>query len=141
MRWWGLCFWRFWPRAGLTAARLPLLLTLGLALNLLIALAPPDESLVALRASLLFARASPILSAACLHGLRWLGDRLTLLPVQIRAGQNSLSAYPFQGILAGRVFGGCGLGLFGLLGQAILLPLAVALAVLALVVTGVIAGR
>jgi uncharacterized protein len=40
------------------------------------------------------------------------------------AGRNSLSAYVFQGILAGWVFGGHGLGLFGQLDSAALLGLA-----------------
>lgn len=116
------------------------LLAAGLALNLAVALAPMDESLAAVLGLLVFAPAAPILSAAYLQSLLWLGDRLTLPQVLTRAGQNSLTAYLTQGILAGLVFGGHGLGFFDQLGQAALLPLAVGIALLAMVLTGLMAG-
>ncbi|MCX7287546.1 MAG: DUF418 domain-containing protein [Rhodobacterales bacterium] len=120
---------------------LPWLLVLGLPLNLLLAMAPVDDSLFALGGLLIFALAAPMLSAVYLHGLLWLGDRLNLPPVLTRSGQNSLTAYLLQGILAGLIFGGHGLGLFGQVGQAALLALAIATALLAMVLTGAMAGR
>jgi uncharacterized protein len=127
---------RLWLRRAF-----PWLLVLGLALNLTVALSPMDDSLRALLGLLLVAFAAPILSAAWLHGLLWLSNRMTLPAVLARAGQNSLTAYLLQGILAGLVFGGHGLGLFGQLGQAALLPLAILLAFVAMLLTGLMAGR
>lgn len=115
----------------------PWLLPLGLILNLGVAHAPLDDNLFALAGLLLFAPAAPMLAAVYLHGLPWLGDRVALPAVLTRAGQNSLTAYLLQGLLAGLVFGGHGPGLFGQLGQAVLLPLAVRLALLAM---GLMAG-
>jgi len=119
----------------------PWLLPLGLGLNLIVALSPMDDSLQALLGLLLIAAAAPILSAAWLQCLLWLGDRVTLPAVLARAGQNSLTAYLLQGILAGVVLGGHGLGLFGQLGQATLLALAILLALTAMLLTGLMAGR
>jgi uncharacterized protein len=119
----------------------PWTLTIGLALNLVVALSPMDDSPRALIGLLLVAPAAPILSMAWFHGLLWLANRLSIPEILQRAGQNSLSAYLLQGILAGLVFGGHGLGLFDQLGQAVLLPLAILIALLAMVLTGLMAGR
>ncbi len=129
------------PGRHLLRRAFPWALTLGLALNLIVALSPMDDSLRALAGLLLLAPAAPILSMAWLHCLLWLADWLSMPAVLQRAGQNSLSAYLFQGILAGPVFGGHGLGLFDQLGQAVLLPLAILIALLAMVLTGMMAGR
>jgi len=52
------------------------------------------------------------------------------------AGQNSLSTYVAQGVIAGFVFGAYGLGYFNTFGQAALLPIAVIVAALSILLVG-----
>jgi uncharacterized protein len=67
---------------------------------------------------------SPILAALWLVLLLRLASRWDAPGWLMAAGRNSLSAYVFQGVAAGWVFGSYGLGLFGHLGFAGLLALA-----------------
>lgn len=122
------------------ARALPWLVLTGVPLNLWFALAPQDDSLSALGGLVAFAFAAPILSAVYLHALLWLGERWRMPDLLVLAGQNSLTAYVLQGVIAGLIFGGYGLGLFGQLDRAVLLALAVAVALLAMGLTGVMAG-
>lgn len=114
------------------ARRAPLLAALGLAANLAIAFAPADESLAAGLALIAVPLAAPMLSAVWLHLFLWIDARRALPEAILLAGRNSLSTYVLQGILAGAIFGGYGLGLFGSLGQAALLALALGVALAAM---------
>jgi uncharacterized protein len=69
------------------------------------------------------------------------GQWFSLPNVLIEAGRNSLSAYVSQGILAGLFFSSYGLDLFDSFGNAALLAIAIALALLAMSLTGLIAQR
>jgi uncharacterized protein len=121
------------------ARALPWLVLTAIPLNLWFALAPQDESLMALGGLLVFAVAAPALSAVYLHVLLVLGDRWRMPDLLVLAGQNSLTAYVLQGVIAGLIFGGYGLGLFGQLDRAQLLPLAVIVALVAMALTGAMA--
>jgi uncharacterized protein len=59
----------------------------------------------------------------------------------VLAGRNSLSCYVLQGVLAGLIFGGYGLGLFGKIGQMTLLPLSIGIAVAAMAIVAGLARR
>ena len=130
-------------RTGL--ARLaPWFLVLGLPLNLLYAastseMIPADQELMSLAGFVGIALAGPMLAAVYLHLLLVLNDRFVLPEVLVRAGQNSLSAYVLQGIMAGFVFGGYGFGVFGQIGLAGLLPVGLIIAVAAILVIGLLA--
>jgi len=54
----------------------------------------------------------------------------------VLAGQNSLSSYVAQGVLAGFVFGAYGLGLFDSLGHAALIPVSLIIALIAMALVG-----
>ncbi|AYR21214.1 DUF418 domain-containing protein [Alcaligenes faecalis] len=82
---------------------------------------------------------APMLSAVYLYLLLRCGQWFRLPNVLIEAGRNSLSAYVTQGILAGLIFSSYGLNLFDSLGNAALLAIAIALALLAMSLTGLIA--
>jgi uncharacterized protein len=125
-------------RADLARA-FPWLLGFGLAGNLVLALAPPDHDILSLLALMGTAVAAPVLAAAWLHLLLIAGDRVRLPEILIRSGQNSLSAYLLQGILAGFVFGAYGLDLFDHLGQAMLLVTAPVIALTAMLLAGLLA--
>lgn len=123
---------------------LPLLLGLGLPLNLFFALAtltasPTDAGLLPLLGLLAVAPGAPLLSAAYLAGFLALADRYPFPPLLQLAGRNSLTAYILQGVIAGLVFGGWGLGLFAKLGAATLLPVSLTVALASFVATGLLA--
>lgn len=82
-----------------------------------------------------------MLSAVYLLMLVAWAERFSLPRVLLLAGRNSLSTYVLQGGLAGLLFGRYGLGLFGRVGQAGMIPLAVVVALVAMTVVGVIAQR
>lgn len=65
----------------------------------------------------------------------------TLLSLLRIAGRNTLSGYLLQGILAGLVFGGYGLGWYEQFGYAVLLPISVVLALLSMLLVGAWAQR
>jgi uncharacterized protein len=70
----------------------------------------------------------PSLSALYLLVIVSCARSITLPSVALAGGRNSLSGYVTDGIIAGFVFGGYGLGLFGQLGHAALLGIAIAIA-------------
>ena len=126
-------------RARLARA-VPWCAAVGVAANLGIALAPIDpENLLAFLVVLSTPVAAPLLSAAWLHLFLWADERLPIPSLVVLAGRNSLTVYVTQGVIAGAVFGGYGLGLFGTLGQALLLPLSLGVAVLAMLLTAAVA--
>ncbi|MCU0909445.1 MAG: DUF418 domain-containing protein, partial [Rhodobacteraceae bacterium] len=129
--------------AGRLARAAPVLCAAGLALNALYALGThgADSPLLATLSLASLALGGPMLAAAWLGLILRAAPTLRLPGFVVLAGRNSLSCYVLQGILAGVLFGGYGLGLFGQLGQAVLLPLSVALAVLAMLMVAAVARR
>lgn len=124
--------------------RLPLLLLIGLPLNVLYAAFMSDlipSSLVWLELFIHFFIniGAPALSLVYLYLLIQLARKIQLPHLLVLAGQNSLSVYVLQGVLAGFVFGGYGLGLFGELGQTALLFVALGIALSAMLLVGVYA--
>lgn len=136
----------FFETGNLTAARLqravPRLLAAGLVLNcgyllgLHADLLPPALTLAGLCC---LALGGPVLAFAWLGIILMAADRIRLPDFIILAGRNSLTCYVLQGILAGLVFGGYGLGLFGALGQMALLPLSLGLTALSMALTSAFA--
>lgn len=121
------------------ARAMPWLLLIALPANLLFSLAPQDNSPLELAGLLAFAIGAPALSAIYLHLLLWLDAYVRLPGLLVDAGRNSLTAYVLQGVIAGAVFGGYGLGLFGAFGHAGLFLLAVGLALVSMILTGLMA--
>lgn len=124
--------------------RLPLFLVCGLVLNIGYAAAmggliPAERELLSLLGFVGIALGGPLLSAVYLHLILRLNDRVTLPPLLVAAGQNSLSVYVLQGVIAGFLFGGYGLGLFGQISLAGLLPVGLGVALLAILIIGAIA--
>ena len=119
---------------------LPWLIAIGLPLNLLFALTIRgfiETELLQLAGFIGIALGAPMLAAAYLYLLIKLARNLTTFPqVFILAGRNSLSSYMLQGILAGLVFAGYGLGWFGQLGQFALFGIACAIALVAMCLIG-----
>lgn len=130
-----------------TLARwLPWCLGIGIPLNLAYAASmsgwiPESRELLSLAGFASIALAGPMLTAVYLHLLIALNDRVALPQILITAGQNSLTTYVLQGVLAGFVFGGYGLGLFGQIGMAGLVPLALGIAIVAILLTAMMARR
>lgn len=115
----------------------PWLLLLGLPLNLLFGgvssgILPAAGELLSFAGLVLLGLAAPAMSAVYLYGLVWLSWRVSLHQLLLRAGQNSLSVYVLQGVLAGWLAGSYGLGLYGQLNQLQLLPVALAVALCAM---------
>lgn len=140
----------FFHRASIGRQRLgrwlPWLLVVGIPLNLYYAatmawIVPPEHEWFALAGFAAIGIGGPMLSAVYLLMLVVWAERFALPRVLLLAGRNSLSTYVLQGVLAGLLFGGYGLGLFGRVGQAGMIPLAVAVALVAMTVVGGIAQR
>jgi uncharacterized protein len=124
----------------------PWCLILGIPLNLAYAsamngLIPAEHELLSLAGFVGIVLAAPMMSAVYLHLLLVLNDRFTLPAILVTAGQNSLSAYVLQGIIAGFVFGGYGLKLFGQISLADLIPVGLLIAAVAILVVGVVASK
>lgn len=124
--------------------RVPLLLSVALPLNLAYAASlsgwiPVEQELWSLGGFVAIALGGPMLAAVYLHFLLELAERYRLPSVLGRVGQNSLTAYVLQGVVGGFFFGGYGLGLFGEIGLAALIPTAVAITAIAMAVTGLLA--
>ena len=118
--------------AHLTRA-VPGLLAVGVPLNLLYAAAMsgllPASTVIAQALGMMsLSLGAPMLAAVYLVGIILFARRAIPGPGWLASGRNSLSGYVVQGIIAGTVFGGYGLGLFGQLGQATLLLLSLAIA-------------
>lgn len=79
---------------------------------------------------------APCLAAVYLCWIVRLARRFTLPALVLRAGRNSLSVYIAQGVLAGLLFGGYGLGLFAQLSQAGLLAVSLGIAALTILAVG-----
>jgi uncharacterized protein len=127
------------------AGALPWLIAIGITLNLLYALSFggylfPRGSVPYLLVSGSLAVGAPCLSAAYLICIVRLVRRFEPAPSWLAAGRNSLTTYVTQGVLAGFAFGAYGLGLFGELGNAALLLLALAIAGLTLLVSAAAYG-
>jgi uncharacterized protein len=137
----------FFDAGNAVASRLaraaPVLCAAGLALNALYALGirEVDSPVLATLALASLALGGPTLAAAWLGLILRAAPTLRLPGFVVLAGRNSLSCYVLQGILAGVLFGGYGLGLFGQLGQAVLLPLSVVIAGLAMALVAAVARR
>lgn len=134
--------------AGRAALRrwLPWLLFLGIPLNAAYAasmggLIPNDRELLSLIGFTCIALGGPMLAAVYLHSVLVLNDRVRLPSMLVAAGRNSLSVYVLQGVIAGFVFGGYGLGLFGRIGLAGLVPVGLLIALLAVLAIGVLTKR
>lgn len=124
----------------------PWLLVLGLPLNASYAASmggfiPPEVELLSFIGFICIALGGPVLAAAYLHLMLVLNDRMALPSLLVAAGQNSLSVYVLQGVIAGFLFGGYGLGLFDRIGLAGLVPLGIAVASLAIIVVGAFTRR
>lgn len=128
------------PVAAALKRKVPMLLGLGLLLNgayVLGSLMGKIDPVFDLLGFCCLALGGPILSATYLGLILYASEAIRLPEWAVLAGRNSLSCYVSQGVLAGLIFAGYGLGLFGRLGQMALLPvsLLVALASMALVAT------
>lgn len=71
---------------------------------------------------------APMLAVVYLVGIIRFARRAVPGPGWLASDRNSLSGYVLQGVIAGAVFCGYGLGLYGQLGQARLLILSLAIA-------------
>jgi uncharacterized protein len=113
----------------------PALLAVAIPLNLAYAFAlsgggwPPGLQLIAFAG---LSIGGPALSAAYLVAIVSLAHRIRIPERALAGGRNSLTGYVTDGVIAGLVFGGHGLGLFGTLGHAALLALALGIGVLGL---------
>ena len=122
--------------------RLPLLVGIALPLNCLYAavvggLVPAQYSALSMAGFALAALGAPALALIYLYGLVRIARTVRLPRILILAGRNSLSAYVAQGVIAGAVFGAYGLGKFDRFGAAILLPIALGIALGAMLAVGI----
>ena len=110
---------------GLLAVAVPLNLIYAAAMSGLL----PDQAGIAQGLGMMaLSMGAPILAAVYLVGIIRFARRAVPGPGWLASGRNSLSGYVLQGVIAGAVFGGYGLGLYGQLGQAELLLLSLAIA-------------
>lgn len=120
---------------------MPALLLIAIPLNVLFALGmggflENSSEWLALASFVGIGLGAPALSAVYLYGLVRLGRAIKLPQVLILAGQNSLSTYVLQGVLAGFIFTGYGLAMFDQLGQFALLVVALAVALTSMLMVG-----
>lgn len=125
---------------------LRLLLIMAIPLNIFYAAAvggvlEDARDMVVLLGFVLIALGAPALSAVYLYLLIRLCRARRMPGWMVRAGRNSLSVYVGQGLLAGFVFGAYGLGFFGELGFAVLLPVAVLIALVNMMLVALYASR
>ncbi len=116
---------------------IPWLLLVGLPLNLLFGVVssgilPAPGELLSFVGLVSLGLAAPAMSAVYLYAMLQLSWRFGLSKLLLRAGQNSLSVYVLQGVLAGWLAGSYGLGLYGQFNQLQLLPLALVIALCAM---------
>ncbi|MCC5903641.1 MAG: DUF418 domain-containing protein [Halomonas sp.] len=129
---------------NLIQQRLPLLIIIALPLNILYAavvggIVPEAYEILSLLGFVLIAIGAPALSLIYLYLFIRLSRMIKMPHLLVLAGQNSLSSYVAQGVLAGFVFGAYGLGLFHSLGHAALIPVSLTIALMAMVLVGVCA--
>lgn len=121
------------PQFSRLSRAVPVLLTVGVPLNLVYAAAmsgllPASTGIAQALGMMALAMGAPMLAAAYLVGIIRFARKTVPAPGLLASGRKSLSGYVVQGIIAGAVFGGYGLGLYGQLGQAKLLILSIAIA-------------
>ncbi len=126
---------------NLLRRNLPLLLMIALPLNTLYALVtggviPDSYAVLSLLSFILIAVGAPALSAVYLYLFIKLSRIVNVPDLLVLAGRNSLSSYVLQGVLAGLVFGSYGLGYFNSFGHAALLPVALAIGLIAMILVG-----
>lgn len=126
---------------NLLQQRLPLLIIIALPLNILYAavvggIVPETYEILSLLGFVLIAIGAPALSLIYLYIFIRLSRMIKMPHLLVLAGQNSLSSYVAQGVLAGFVFGAYGLGLFHSLSHAALLPVSLIIAFTAMVFVG-----
>ena len=124
--------------------RLPLLIIIALPSNILYAavvggIVPENYEILALFGFVFIAIGAPALSLIYLYLFIRLSRMIKMPHLLVLAGQNSLSSYVAQGVLAGFVFGAYGLGLFHSVGHAGLIPVSLIIALVAMVLVGVCA--
>jgi len=124
----------------------PLLLAIALPLNAWYAavmggLIAPAHEWLSLGGLVLAAVAAPALSLVYLWLFIWLARAIAVPQLLLQAGKNTLSCYVLQGVIAGWVFGGYGLGLFGHFGQWVLFWLALGIALFSMLLVGLYATR
>lgn len=129
---------------NLIQRRLPLLIIIALPLNILYAavvggIVPENYEILSLLGFVLIAIGAPALSLVYLYLFIRLSRMIKMPHLLVLAGQNSLSCYVAQGVLAGFVFGAYGLGLYHSLGHAALIPVSLTIALIAMVLVGVCA--
>ena len=132
------------PGAVKLKSRVPMLLGLGLLVNggyVLGSLGSEVNPVFHLLGFCCLALGGPILSAAYLGMALHLSEVIQLPDWGRLAGRNSLSCYVLQGVLAGLISGGYGLGLFGNLGQMTLLPVSLAIALVSMILVAAFARR
>jgi uncharacterized protein len=100
---------------------------------------PAEYELLSLLGFVLIAIGAPALSAVYIYFFIRLSRATKIYDLITLAGQNSLSCYVLQGVLAGFVFGAYGLGLFDDLGHAALIPVALIIALIAMACVGTMA--
>lgn len=127
---------------GLLEQRLPHLLIIALPLNALYAavvggIVPETYGILSLLGFVLVAIGAPALSLIYLYFFIQLSRMMKVPHLLVLAGQNSLSSYVAQGVLAGIVFGAYGFGLFNSLGHAALILLSLMIALVAMVYVGI----
>lgn len=120
------------PQFARLIRSVPILLAIGIPLNLVYAAAMsgllPDPAGIAQALGMAsLALGGPMLAAVYLVGIIWFARKVVPGSGWLASGRNSLSGYVIQGVVAGVVFGGYGLGLYGELGQAKLLILSIAI--------------
>ncbi len=123
---------------------IPSLLIIALPINLLYALImggfiDENNELLTLFGLAAIAIGAPALASVYLVFLVKLARRFALPTIFILAGQNSLSVYVLQGVIAGFVFGGYGLGWFNQFAQTELSLIALIIALIAILAVGLFA--
>ncbi|MFC7367157.1 DUF418 domain-containing protein [Vreelandella zhaodongensis] len=129
---------------NLIQQHLPLLIIIALPTNILYAavvggIVPETYEILSLLGFVLIAIGAPALSLIYLYLFIRLSRMIKMPHLLVLAGQNSLSSYVAQGVLAGFVFSAYGLGLFNSLGHAALIPASLIIALIAMVFVGVYA--
>ena len=122
----------------------PGLLLVAIPCNLLYAattseMIPRSNELLGLLGFVSISLGGPALSAVYLYLIIRMTSGLRMPKMLVLAGRNSLSTYVLQGIIAGLLFGGYGMGLFGQFGLLALIPIAFAIALVAMLLVGVYA--
>ena len=122
---------------------LPKLFIFGVICNVIYALGISEMGgdLTMVTGMLLWLVGAPAMAAVYLYGLIIIARRIQLPEIFVLAGQNSLSVYVLQGLIASLMFGGYGLGWFGEFGELALIPISVGIYFVTVIVVGLYAQR